>query len=173
MIYAVISLTGVSVSEPDTATGLTLDPGITTAVISAAVAIIVAFLAPVFQSRRQRRDAVNARFDTAVGSLLIVQAARHCASGIPGVSYPGSAAQRAEFERQTTERSVTRYIDLTGEAKSALADIAPYVPRAREWVSSGWEIREDEEPKMRSTIERARPAAIRSERLFNSRKYPR
>lgn len=156
-----------------TTAAFTLDAGITAAFISAAVAITVAFLTPVFQSRRQRRDAVNAKFDTAIGSLLTVQAARHIASSIPGVNYPGSDEQRAEFERQTTERGVTRFIDLTGEARSALADIAPYVPQAREWVTSAWEIREDEEPEMRSIIEGARSAAIRSERLFRSRKYPR
>jgi len=172
MTLATLLLTSAADTESQTASaGFTLDAGIVAAVISAAVAIVVAFLSPVFQSRRQRRDAVNAKFDTALGSLLTVQAARHFASGMSGVPYPGSTDQRAEFERQTAERGITTFIDLTGEAKSALADVAPYVSQARDWVTSGWEIREDKEPEMREIIERARAAAIKTERLFRSRKY--
>ncbi len=153
----------------DTAASLTLDAGIVTAIISAMVAIVVAVLAPALQSRQQRRDAVHAKFDAAIAALLVVQAARHYPSDIPGVHYPGTDAQRADYLRTTVERNVTRFMDLTAEAKTALAEIAQYVPLAREWITSQWEIREDAEPAMRATIERARAAAVKTERFLRTR----
>ncbi|MGK0716695.1 hypothetical protein ACR5KS_11685 [Leucobacter sp. W1153] len=151
----------------------TLDTGIVAALVSAAVAIFVTFLVPVFESRRQRRDAIHSKLDAAVGLLFAVQAARHYVTKIPGVMYQGSEEERADFLRQTVERGISQFIDLTDQARSALAAIAPYVPEARSWVASGWEIREDEEPAMRGVIERARSNAVRSERLFRSRQYPK
>lgn len=171
---AALLLTSAASPAPEVAPGGPgIDVAIITAAISASVAVIVVLLAPLAQSWRERRDDVNAKFDAAVGSLLAVQAARHIVGGLPGIIYPGDADQRAEFERQTTERSITNYIDLTGEAKTALVAVAPYVREAREWVTSGWEITEAKEPEMRKIVEQARTKAIKTERLLRRRKYPK
>ncbi len=155
----------------DTATSFTIDAGIVTAIISAAVAITIAVLTPALQSRQQRRDAVHAKFDAATAALLIVQAKRHVPQGMPaqGLSYPGSNDQRDIYNRATVERGVTDFIDATSNAKAALAQIAQYVPEAREWVTRAWEVTEAEEPMMREAIERARPAAVKTERFLRTR----
>lgn len=152
-----------------TGTSFQLDAGIVTAIISAMVAIVVAVLTPALQSRQQRRDAVHAKFDAAIAALLVVQGARHYPSDIPGVHYPGTDAQRAEYLRTTVERNVTRFMDLTAEAKTALAEIAQYVPKAHEWITAQWEIREDAEPAMRGAIERERSKAVKAERFLRTR----
>lgn len=173
-LWAVAATISPSPSPTESGTGgssFTLDAGIVTAVISAAVAIVIAVLTPALQSRQQRRDAVHAKFDAATAALLIVQAKRHVPNGMPahGLTYPGSDDQRIDYNRVTVERGVTDFIDATSSAKAALAEIAQYVPDAREWVTRAWEITEDDEPKMRATIERARAAAVRTERFLRTR----
>lgn len=155
----------------DTGASFTLDAGIVTAVISAAVAITIAVLTPALQSRQQRRDAVHAKFDAATAALLTVQAKRHVPQGIPaqGLSYPGSEDQRTDYNRATVERGVTDFIDATSDAKAALAEIAQYVPQAREWIIRTWEITEADEQDMRDTIERARAKAVRTVRFLRAR----
>lgn len=153
----------------DTGPSFTLDAGIVTAVISAAVAITIAVLTPALQSRQQRRDAVHAKFDAATAALLMVQAMRHVPHGMPARLYPGTPTQFAEYNRAAVERGVTGFMSATSEAKAALAEIAQYVPEAREWVTRAWEITEADEPKMRETIEQARDAAVRTERFLRTR----
>lgn len=75
----------------------------------------------------------------------------------------------AEYNRAAVERGVTGFITATTGAKAALAEIAQYVPEAREWVTRAWEITVADEPKMRETIEQARAAAIRTERFLRAR----
>lgn len=158
-------------SAADGGAPFTLGDGIVTAIISAAVAIIIAVLTPALQSRQQRRDAVHAKFDAATAALLIVQAKRHVPNGLPesGLSYPGNGDQRSDYNRTTVERGVTDFLEATGSAKAALAEIAQYVPQARHWVTLTWEITEDDEQAMRDTIEQARPAAVKTERFLRTR----
>lgn len=164
-------LTSLSSPEPETASAsFTLDAGLVAAIISAAVAITVAFLTPVFHSWRQRRDTVSAKFDAAVGALLLVQIARYYASGVTDGVHPGTDAERSDFKRRVVEQGLSRFIDLTNAARASLADIAPYVPEAHGWITSGWEISETDAPGMRDVIDKARPAAIKTERLLRRRK---
>lgn len=163
---------GAAAPEPVTASaGFALDPGITAAIISASVALIVAIIAPVLQSWRQRRDAVGAKFDTAVGSLLLAQVARHFATGLADDLHPGTEAEKADYKRQVVEQGVSRFVDLMNAARASLAVIASYVPEVDGWLTSAWEISEADTPGMIDTIEKARSAAVKTERLFRSRKY--
>jgi hypothetical protein len=52
------------------------------AVIAASVAVIVAILTPRVTSLQQRRQAINDKLDSAIASVLVVQAARHYASTV-------------------------------------------------------------------------------------------
>jgi succinate dehydrogenase hydrophobic anchor subunit len=65
---------------------------ISAAVIAASVAIIVAFLTPAVTSLRARRQAINDKFDAAIAALLLVQAARHAASGTVDAIHTGPSS---------------------------------------------------------------------------------
>jgi hypothetical protein len=143
---------------------------ISAAIIAASVAIIVAFLTPAVTSLRARRQAISDRFDAATAALLMVQAARQAASGMTQRPAGWTDEEHRAFNVRMHERSVEYYLDKTAEAKAALAALQEYVPEVRPQITGSWELREDGEPALKAAIERRRPTALKSERLFRQRR---
>lgn len=143
---------------------------LTPAIISASVALVVSVLAPAFTALQRRRDDVHSRFDKALSSLLTVQAARHIATGIARDYHPGDDEEYRRFKLNMVEDSIRHFVQQTVAAREALSEIAAYVPEARSWVTAGWELTEEKEPEQRGLIERRRAEAVKTERLFRSRK---
>lgn len=140
------------------------------AITAAAVALVVAILTPAMSSLRQRRDAVHAKFDNAVAAILRVQAARHIPSNIDHHYYPGDVTQHRAFVISVVEASINRFVEETTAARAALADIASYVPEIGDWIQSEWELSEENAQDQRRAIEARRSSAVRSVRLFQSRR---
>ncbi|WP_404312496.1 hypothetical protein LG314_01155 [Agrococcus terreus] len=134
------------------------------------VVALSAVFGPAVASLRERRTAINSRFDAAISALLETQAARHIPSTTPPFIAFKTPADRADYELEMSKRGLQRFLDLTEKTKAALADIAIYVPEARAWITGSWELEEATEPSMRNTIEQRRTAALQSERLFRQRR---
>lgn len=140
------------------------------AVIAASVAIVAAVLTPALSDLQRRRSDLHSRFDRAIASLLTVQAARHIASSITRGYHPGTDAEYRLFNVSMAENSIRGFVAETVKAREALSHLAQYVPEVRQWITTGWELTEENEPAQRATIERRRRDAIRSERLFRDRR---
>jgi succinate dehydrogenase hydrophobic anchor subunit len=149
-------------------------PQISAAIITASVAFIVgvvaAVLTPAATSLRARRQAIQDKFDAAIAALLLVQAARHAASGMAQRPAGWTDEEHREFNFRMHERSITYYLDKTAEAKAALAALQEYVPEVRPQITGSWELREADEPALKAAIEKRRGAALRSERVFRQRR---
>jgi len=70
--------------------------------------------------------------------------------------------------RRLNEKGIEYYVERTAEAKAALTAPDKYVPEVRERITSGWELREDDEPSLRRAIEQRRSDALKAKRLFVS-----
>lgn len=145
---------------------------IVSAIIAASVALVVAVLTPAVTFLRARREAINAKFDAAVAALLLVQAARHIATGIDRSYYPGTDEEYQRFKLKTSEASISNFVDQTVAARGALADLSRYVPEVRAWITSGWELAEERELEQRRLVEERRKSAMKTERLFRQSKTP-
>lgn len=142
------------------------------AIIAASVALVVAVLTPAVTSLRARREAINAKFDVALSSLLLVQAARHVATSINREYHPGTDQEYSLFTVRMAENSISYFVDQTVEARTALAAISRYVPETRDWVTSGWELTEERELEQRRLVEPHRAPALKTERLIRQSKSP-
>lgn len=136
------------------------------AIIAASVALIVAVLTPAVTSLRARREAINGQFDAAVSALLLVQAARHIATGIDRKYHPGTDDEYREFKLKMVEDSISNFVQQTVAAREVLADLSRHVPEVRGWITSGWELTEQREPEQRQLLEERRAPALNTERLF-------
>lgn len=145
---------------------MTLAPAIIAASVSLVISVLTAFLTPAVTSLRTRRESVNKKFDTAVDSLLLVQAARQAARSSARSYHSGNDEEYRLFNVQLSEKSITEFIDQTTQARYALAAVSIYVPEAREWITAGWELTQELEPRQRQIIEKSRGRAVKSERLF-------
>ncbi len=143
---------------------------VSTAILAAAVAVIVAFLTPAVTSLRARRDAVSAKFDTALAALLLVQAARNYPTGMHHTRSDGSVHDNRALDQRLAEQCIEFFVSSTAAAKTALVAIEQYVPEIRGQLLSGWELPEAEEPVLRKMIEDRRAAAVNAERLFRRRR---
>ena len=99
---------------------------VSTAVLAAAVAVIVAFLTPALTSLRARRDAVSAKFDAALAALLLVQAARHYPTGMHYTRSDGLAHDNHALDQRLAEQCIEFFVESTAAAKSALVAIEPW-----------------------------------------------
>lgn len=142
---------------------------ISAAIIAASVALVVAFLTPTVTSLRTRRQAVHDKFDAALSALLLVQAARHTPTGMAQTPSGWTSEEHRALNRRMNEKGIEFFVEKSADAKVALAAIAPYVPEVRDYITSKWELREDEEPELRSKIESRRAAAVKAERLLRPR----
>lgn len=150
---------------------MTLAPAIIAAAVSLVVSVLTAFLTPAVTSLRVRREEVNTKFDAAIEALLLVQAARQTATGMQRGSYPGTDEEYQLFILKMAENSISQFVEQTRQARFALAAISDYVPEAREWITSGWELTTQErEPEQRKIIEENRTGALKTERLFRQSK---
>lgn len=143
---------------------------ISPAIIAASVALVVAFLTPTVTSLRARRQAVHDKFDAAVSALLLVQAARHTPTGMASTPSGWTPEEHRALNLRMNEKGIEFFVECTADAKVALSAIAPYVPEVRDYITSKWELLEDEEPELRTKIEARREAAIKAERLFRARR---
>lgn len=121
---------------------------------------------------RTRRQTVDAAFDAAVHALLLVQASRHISTGLERQLHPGPDQRFEDFRARMTEDSIEYFVAQMRHARASLVAITRYVPEARNWVLSGWELTEEREPEQRRVIEARRAAALQSERLFRASKVP-
>jgi hypothetical protein len=137
-----------------------------TAIIAGAVALVVAVLTPAVTSLRARRQEIDRLFDEAINALLLVQAARHISTGIDRRYHPGADEQFHDFLVRMSENSIEYFITETRRARGALVAVSMYVPEARGWVLSGWELTEEREDEQRHVIDARRHDALRSERLL-------
>lgn len=72
------------------------------------------------------------------------------------------------------EKGIESFVTQMAATKAALAQIEQYVPEIRPAITGTWELREDQEPVLRTAIERRRSAAVAAERLFRQRReFPR
>ncbi|GAA1390256.1 hypothetical protein GCM10009613_30550 [Pseudonocardia kongjuensis] len=143
---------------------------ISAAIIAASVALVVAFLTPTVTSLRARRQAVHDKFDAALSALLLVQASRQRPQGLKATPAGWTPQEHRALNLRTAESGFEFHIKCTADAKVALAAIAPYVPEVRDYITSKWELREDEEPELRTKVDARRAAAVKSERLFLARR---
>ena len=150
---------------------VTIVPAIIAASVSLVVSVVAAVLTPAVTSLRDRREAINMKFDAALQSLLLAQAARHIPSSIQRHYHRGDDEEFRLFTVRMSENSILRFIAETTQARAALAAISPYVPEAREWIKGRWELTEEQEPHQREVIERCRASALKSERLFRQRQW--
>ena len=143
------------------------------ATISASVALVVTVLTPALISLRARRQAVADLFDNAIAALLIAQSARHYPAGGPHFeTVDWTADEKQRFLVQLQQTGIARWLQTQEEARVALARLEPFVPELRHEITQGWEIREDQEPRIRDMIERRKAEAVASERLFSPRRAP-
>jgi hypothetical protein len=149
---------------------MTLAPAIIAAAVSLVVSVLTVFLTPAVTSLRVRREAINTKFDAAIEALLLVQAARHAPMTMQRGSYQGTDEEYRLFTLKMAENSLSQFIEQTTRARSALAAISNYVPEAREWITSGWELTQEREPEQREIIEENRTRALKTERLFRQSK---
>ena len=151
-------------------TNVTLVPAIIAAAVSLLVSVLAAFLTPAVTSLRARRESINKKFDAAIEALLLVQAARHTPMHIQRNYHPGTDEEHRLFTVQMAENSISEFIEQTTRARYALAAISNYVPEVREWITGGWELTQELEPRQRQIIEESRARALKSERLFRQSK---
>ncbi|MEG3633089.1 hypothetical protein [Micromonospora palythoicola] len=143
---------------------------ISTAIISASVALVVAFLTPTVTSLRARRQAIHDKFDAALAALLLAQAARHTPTGMAKQPSGWTPDEHRELNLRMSEKGLEFFVDCTAQAKRALAGVDQYVPEIREHLTKAWELAEADEPALRAAIERRRAAAVKAERLFRQRR---
>lgn len=139
---------------------------VVSALIAASVALVVAGVTPAFSSLRARREGINQKFDEAISSLLLVQAARHIETNIERSYHPGTKEEHRQFELAMAEHAISRFVNQHVEARTALAAISRYVPEVRDWIIGGWELTQELEPEQRQIVEDRRSAALKSERLL-------
>lgn len=147
---------------------------ISAAIITASVALLVGIVAavvtPAVTALRARRQAINDRFDAALAALLLAQASRWTPSGMAEAPGGRTPEEHREFNLRMNEKGIEFHVETMAAAKTALVAIEKYVPETRDWLTKGWELREDDEPKFRAAIEKRRPAALKAERLFKQRR---
>ncbi len=143
---------------------------ISAAIIAASVALVVAFLTPTVTSLRARRQAVHDKFDAALSALLLVQASRHTPTGMAQTPTGWTPEEHRALNLRMNEKGIEFFVESTADAKVALSAIAPYVPEVRDYITSKWELLENEEPDRRAKIEARREAAVSTERLLLPRR---
>jgi hypothetical protein len=143
---------------------------ISAAIITASVALVVAFLTPTVTSLRARRQAVHDKFDSALAALLLVQAARHTPTGMQQTPAGWTPDEHRALDLRMNEKGIEFFVKSTAAAKVALVAIEQYVPEIRGRLTSGWELAEADEPAFRQAIEQRREAAVKAERLFQQRR---
>jgi hypothetical protein len=144
------------------------------AIIAASVSLVVAVLTPTLSSWRARRQAIADLFDNASNSLLVAQVARLYAANTPGVpTEKWTDEERHKFAVRIQQQGVERFIQAQDDARVALARLVPFVPEFRQLVTRQWEVREDEYQGIGAMVEARRADAIKSERLFRTRRPPR
>lgn len=145
---------------------------IVAALIAASVAVVVAVLTPAISSLRARREAIDAKFDAAIASLLLVQAARYIEMNIDRSYHPGTDEEHRLYRVTMAESSISRFVYQHVEARTALAAISRYVPEVREWITSDWELTQEYEPEQRRLVEASRTSALKTERLLRQSRHP-
>lgn len=90
-----------------------MSAAIVPAIIAASVAIVVAVLTPALSSLRAVERRSTLMFDAAASSLLLVQAARHVATGVERKYHPGSDEEYHRFTVGMAEKSISGFIDQT------------------------------------------------------------
>jgi len=131
-------------------------------------------LTPAVSSWRARRQAIADLFDDTTSAVLIAQTSRfRQAGGAVFETVDWGEKEKQEFIVRMDQASIERWLQAQNDARVALSRIERFVPEIREQIANRWEIYEDQELVIRELIDARRDEAIRSERLFRSRRPQR
>lgn len=140
------------------------------AIMAASAALVVAVLTPSVTSLRARRQAINERFDAAVRSVLLAEAARDFPTRMEVTGTQLSADRFEEFLANFREKRLEYFVEKTMDATASLADLAVYLPNASREIARIWNLTAADGSELRAQLEHHRVDALRSERLFRQRR---